>query len=160
GNAREGPVRVRVLHAPGLDTTPIDVVPQADPELKPARVGLVNHPVEGAEIRTLVFRSEVDDPDLREPIDIEEVRISRGEVTPVLVAKDQHERIEGVARQHVEVPVPVSLIEESALEAGPVHGVDGEGPVADVWSLGRVPDLAERVKGGRGPPDPIRKVEQ
>jgi hypothetical protein len=136
------------------------VVPQADPELKPVRVGLVDHPVQRAEIGTLLFGSEVDDADLREPGDIEEVGIGRGEVAPVLVTEDQHELIEAVSCQHAEVPVPVRFIKEAALEAGPVHGVDGQGTVADMGGFGCVPDRAQSIVVGPAPINPIREVEQ
>ena len=94
-------------------------------------MGHLDEAIQGRQIAGLLLLREARHAHIREAFDMEEVRVCGREVPGVLVAEDEHEGVEAVAGQRVEVGGPVRLVEEAGLERGLVHGVDGERPLRD-----------------------------
>ncbi len=128
-------------------------------EVQPAVVRHLDQAVERGEVALLLLAGDAHHPHVGESLDIEEVRIRRRQEAAVLVAEDHHQRVETVLGQQVEIAGPVGLVVEAALPVSPVHGVDGDGPLADGRCLDRFADFAQGLAAIGAPSDAVGDVQ-
>lgn len=92
----------------------INMIPNANREIKPVVVGQLDESIERRQIALLLFGSNADHPDIGKASHVEEVGIARREETTVLVTEDYYEGVKPVLRQHIEIPHPIHFVMESA----------------------------------------------
>ncbi len=114
-----------------LNPAAIDVVPYAEGEVHPTLVRHTDDAVERLDVLLLPLRTVPDNANAVETLGVHEVRVRRREVPAVLVSENQHERVESVFSERVQVLRPVGRIVEKALEVCPVHRVLRQRPLAD-----------------------------
>ena len=159
-HAPDQPLRgfLRMFRRP-LHAAAIDVVP--DPQRKP-QPPLPRHPdqpIQRRQVLPLPVLRLPNHPHVAEPRHVDEIRIRRREVPAVLIAKDQHERVEPILRQHVEVRRPIRLVVEPRLEARPVHRIHRQRPLGHIRLLRRLAHLTQRIGARLRPADLTRHLQ-
>jgi hypothetical protein len=151
------------LSAPGmpppLHAAAVDVVPDPERDAEPAGVGHGDQSVQRVEVAPLLPAGQADHAHVGELLDVEEVRIAGRQEAAVLVAEDDDQGVEAVPHQQVQVTGPVIRIVEATFPVGPVHGVNGQGPLPHVRPLGGLPHLGQRRAGVGTPADAVRHVQ-